>query len=99
MVQNQRTRRVYLPKGDRWIDWWSGARYEGGKTITVDAPLDRLPLFARAGASIPTQPVIQHTGEMKNAPLTVVIGAGADGASACCLYSNEEEVCGVEFNA
>jgi len=81
VVQNQRARRVYLPKGDRWIDWWSGARHEGGKSVTVDAPLDRLPLFVRAGASIPTQPVIQHTGEMKNAPLTVVIAAGADGAS------------------
>ncbi len=81
VVQNQRARSVYFPKGDAWIDWWSGARYEGGKTARIDAPLDRLPLFVRAGASIPTQPVIQHTGEMKDAPVTLVIAAGGAGAS------------------
>lgn len=81
LVQNQRARSVYLPKGDRWVDWWTGTRYDGGLTIKIDAPLDRLPLFVRAGASIPTQPVIQHTGEMKSAPVTVVVAAGAAGAS------------------
>lgn len=81
VVQNQRSRSVYFPKGDAWIDWWSGARYEGGKSVNVDAPLDRLPLFVRAGASIPTQPVIQHTGEMKNAPLTIAVAIGAAGSS------------------
>lgn len=79
--QNRRSRKVYLPKGDTWIDWWSGARHEGGKWIVVDAPLDRLPLLVRAGASVPTQPVIQHTGEMKNAPLTIAVATGAAGAS------------------
>ena len=79
--QNRRSRKVYLPKGDAWIDWWSGARHDGGKWIVVDAPLDRLPLLVRAGASVPTQPVIQHTGEMKNAPLTIAVATGAAGTS------------------
>src|SRR2546423_12655106 len=75
-------RKVYFPKGDRWVDWWTGKLYEGGKEVEVDAPLDRLPLFARAGAVIPTQPVIQHTGEMTSAPLSLVVVRGADGASS-----------------
>jgi alpha-glucosidase len=81
VMPEQRTRNVYFPKGDAWIDWWSGERHEGGKTVRIDTPVDRLPLFVRAGASIPTQPVVQHTGEMKNAPLTIAVATGADGSS------------------
>ncbi|HEX7916957.1 TIM-barrel domain-containing protein [Rudaea sp.] len=80
VVQNQRARSVYFPKGDAWIDWWSGAHYEGGKTVKVDAPLERLPLFVRAGAVVPMQPVIQSTREMKDAPLTIAVAVGAAGA-------------------
>jgi alpha-glucosidase len=69
-------RHVYFPAGDNWVDWWTGKTYEGGKDADVAAPLDRLPLFARVGAMIPTQPVIQHTGEMANAPLTLVVTPG-----------------------
>lgn len=33
-----------------WIDFWSGAAQQGGRTIEVHAPLERMPLFVRAGA-------------------------------------------------
>jgi len=78
VVQQGRTKReVYLPKGDDWIDWWTGQRWPGGTRETLAAPLDRLLLFVRAGASIPTQPVVQHTGEMRDTSLTLVVAAGA----------------------
>ncbi|MBB6033888.1 TIM-barrel domain-containing protein [Phytomonospora endophytica] len=47
---------IYLPEGT-WVDYWSGRLYEG--PVTVDgyhAPLDRLPLFVRAGAIVPMWP-------------------------------------------
>ncbi|MDT7807839.1 MAG: alpha-glucosidase [Acidobacteriota bacterium] len=75
-------RRVYFPRGDKWVDWWTGKVYEGGTDAEVEVPLDRLPLFARAGAVLPTQPVVQHTGEMAKTPLTLVAVGGADGASS-----------------
>ena len=53
---------LYLPAGV-WYDFWSGARHEGPGGITVDAPLERLPLLARAGAILPLGPLVQHTGE------------------------------------
>lgn len=81
LEEGQTRRRVYFPKGDAWVDWWTGQRYQGGKDADVDAPVDRLPLFARVGAAIPTQPVIQHTGEMTRAPLTLKVFAGGDSAS------------------
>ncbi|MBQ7099317.1 MAG: DUF5110 domain-containing protein, partial [Oscillospiraceae bacterium] len=45
-------RSVYLPKGT-WYDYYTGKRYTGGRYILAEAPMDHLPLFARAGAIIP----------------------------------------------
>ena len=73
------TRRVYFPRGDAWIDWWDGTRHEGGSSADIAAPLDRLPLFLRAGAAIPTSPVAQHTSEMAGLPLTIAVAPGAQG--------------------
>jgi alpha-D-xyloside xylohydrolase len=48
--RGQRQRQVILPPGD-WVNWWTGERVSG--TITVEAPLDTLALFQRAGSIIP----------------------------------------------
>jgi alpha-glucosidase len=48
-----RSRLVYLPEGSDWCDFYSGHWYEGGETVEVEAPLDHIPLFARANAIIP----------------------------------------------
>lgn len=53
--EGERRRAVYLPRGAMWYDWHSGALYEGGKVVMLEAPLERLPLLARAGALIPTE--------------------------------------------
>jgi alpha-glucosidase len=54
VVQGATTREVYLPGGpDAWFDFHSGKRFAAGQTHTIAAPLDALPLFARAGMSIP----------------------------------------------
>lgn len=52
-------RAVYLPAGT-WYDWWTNERYEGPAHILAHAPLERMPLYARAGAIIPMQPVVQY---------------------------------------
>ncbi|GAQ65141.1 glycoside hydrolase family 31 protein [Streptomyces scabiei] len=44
---------TYLPAGARWTDAWTGGTYEGGGPVTVDAPLERIPVFLRDGASVP----------------------------------------------
>jgi alpha-D-xyloside xylohydrolase len=48
-----RSRKLYLPEGDRWTDAWTGQEYPGGQWMTVDAPLDRIPLFLRGGTRLP----------------------------------------------
>jgi len=82
-------RSVYFPKGDAWVDWWTGERHEGGSQAEIAAPLDRLPLSARAGAAIPVQPGVQHTGEMARVPVTVLLVPGADNTSRSYEDSGE----------
>ncbi|AKT41618.1 TIM-barrel domain-containing protein [Chondromyces crocatus] len=52
VTRGARSREVTLPAG-RWFGWWDGAVHEGGKTITVEAPLGTLPLFLREGGIVP----------------------------------------------
>ena len=51
--EGARSREVYLPAGATWTDAWTDETFEGGQRITADAPLDRIPLYLRAGASLP----------------------------------------------
>jgi alpha-glucosidase len=57
-----RERTVYLPRGQGWYDFHTGDFYEGGQEITVDAPLDKIPLFAPEGAIIPMGKAMRHLG-------------------------------------
>lgn len=44
------SRRVYLPEGERWMEYASGKEYEGGKEYQADAPLDTIPVYLRKGS-------------------------------------------------
>lgn len=72
------SRRVYLPQGE-WFDFWTNQKSRGGEWIQRDADLETLPLFVRAGAIIPLDPVRQFTSERVNGPTTLKIYPGADG--------------------
>ena len=54
-----KTRKVYLPEGCTWYDWYTKKMYKGGETIEVETSLDKIPLFFRSGSIIPlTQDVM-----------------------------------------
>ncbi|WP_412063256.1 glycoside hydrolase family 31 protein [Rubrivirga sp. IMCC45206] len=64
VADGQREGEVYLPANPGgWYDLASGDRYGDRQTVWIDTPLDRIPLFARAGSVVPLAPVRQHTGE------------------------------------
>lgn len=46
-------RKVYLPAGCGWYDFWSDQYYEGGQWITADAPIERIPVFVKEGSILP----------------------------------------------
>ena len=82
------SRPVYLPEGE-WYDFWTNRRIKGGRTVNAPAPLERLPLYVRAGAIIPEAPAGQSTaGNWEE--LTLNVYPGPEGASFT-LYEDDGE--------
>ena len=80
-------RDVYLPKLLNWYDFWTGKRFEGGQTVKAEAPLDRIPLFVKAGSIVPMGPVVQHSAQDSNQELEIRIYEGGNGEFS--LYEDE----------
>jgi alpha-D-xyloside xylohydrolase len=78
---------VYLPKSTIWYDFWTGKHYIGGQNIKTEAPLDKIPVFVKAGSIIPIGPVVQYAGEKKWDCLEIRIYEGSNGVFA--LYEDE----------
>ena len=72
------TRDVYLPGGD-WYDWWTNEKKQGGKTISREVNLATMPVYVRAGAIIPFDPVRQYADEIVQGPTTLKVYTGANG--------------------
>jgi len=72
-------RSLYLPDAPAWYDFWTGALQKGGRETESDAPLDRIPLFVRAGSILPLGPEIEYAGEKPAGPIELRIYAGDDG--------------------
>jgi alpha-glucosidase len=83
-------RKVYLPKG-LWYDFFNEARPEsGGREIErTEVPLNRLPVYVRAGAVIPLGPAMQRTGEKAVDPLSVNVYSFSAEDAAEETQSNE----------
>ncbi|MFZ1132015.1 MAG: DUF5110 domain-containing protein, partial [Terriglobales bacterium] len=86
VIPNASNRSVYLPHEPAWIDFWTGQRVTGGQTITADAPLAKIPVYAKAGSILPLGPVMQYATETKD-PIELRIYPGHDASFA--LYDDE----------
>lgn len=71
-------RRTYLPAGTGWYDYWTNEYYEGGLWIMADAPLDRIPIFVKAGTILPKKAFALSTEEQPD-EMHLTIYTGADG--------------------
>jgi alpha-D-xyloside xylohydrolase len=75
-----RSRPVYLPAGTGWYDFYTGQAYAGGREIEAQAPLNRMPLFVKAGSIVPTGPDVQWVGQKPDAPVMLFVYTGANGS-------------------
>ena len=66
LIAAEKQRSVYLPAGCDWFDFYTGEKYEGGKTITVSAPLETIPLFVKDGSIIPMRAAALSTEEQND---------------------------------
>jgi alpha-glucosidase (family GH31 glycosyl hydrolase) len=84
--QGQTTKSVYLPAGTAWYNFWTNERFEGGQTIQVNAPIDTIPLFVKAGSIVPLGSAVESTHD-KQSIMHVKVYPGADGDFT--LYSDD----------
>jgi len=82
------SRQLFLPKAN-WYDFWSGSSVEGPRMMDTAAPIDRLPLFVRAGSVVPLGPEKEWSTEKQEDPIELRVYRGADGDFT--LYEDEND--------
>jgi alpha-D-xyloside xylohydrolase len=76
--EGAKERYLYLPPAVRWYDFWTGKSTPGDQRFDADAPLDRIPLYVKAGSVLPLGPDIEYAGEKPDAPIELRIYRGAN---------------------
>ncbi len=71
-------RSVYLPRGE-WFDFWNGQKYPGGVHAAVEAPLERIPVFVKAGAILPMTATRPFVGAREPSTLVLHVWPDDDG--------------------
>ena len=94
--QGATSREVYLPAGADWYNYWTNERVRGGQTITVQAPIDTIPLFVRAGSIVPLGAAVESTHEAQ-AIARVRVYPGAD--ASFTLFSDDGKTYAYEQGA
>jgi alpha-D-xyloside xylohydrolase len=82
------SRRVYLPNA-KWYNFWSGAPLEGAREVNAEAPLEKMPLYIRAGSIVPLGPDVEWSAEKPADPIELRVYRGADGEFT--LYEDEND--------
>ena len=82
--------------GTDWHKFWTGERLTGGMKITVDAPIETIPLFVRAGSIVPLRGEVESTHETHTIA-SMRVYSGADGDFT--LFSDDGIACAYEKGA
>jgi alpha-D-xyloside xylohydrolase len=90
-------RSLYLPSASAWYDFWSGDRLAGGRRIQAPAPLDRIPLYVRAGSILPLGPEVEYADQRSDQPTELRVYRGSDGSFT--LYDDQGDTYAYETGA
>jgi len=82
-------KKVYLPEGTEWFDFWTGEKKQGGQEITRITPIDIIPVYIKRGSIIPWGPDVQYAGEKPWDNLSIYIYPGED--AEFILYEDEKD--------
>lgn len=89
--------KCYLPEGCGWYDFWTEQYYEGGQTVTVEAPIDRIPVFVKSGSILPMAEGLQYAAQKTDKPMIMKVYPGAD--AEFTLYEDEGDTYHFEHGA
>ena len=82
-----RNRSVYFPQQCGWYNLYTGDFVEGGQTLVVDAPYERMPVFVREGSIVPFGPEMEWCDEKPAELINLYVYQGADASFQ--LYEDE----------
>ena len=86
---------IWLPAGE-WIEWYTGTRLQGPARVGRTFALDEVPVYVKAGAIVPMQPPMRHTGEKPVDPLILTIFPGESGSTR--VYEDAGDTLGYKGN-
>lgn len=82
------SRKVYLPEGETFYDFYTRAAYEGGRTVELPVDLGSIPLFVRSGAIIPmAEDRLDNLKTQQAEHIRILCAADRDGRSE--LYEDD----------
>jgi alpha-D-xyloside xylohydrolase len=88
----QKSRKVYLPKGE-WFDYWTGTKIQGGRVLAnVKKPLDQIPIYVKAGAILPLAKPVERIAP--DTCFEIMVRVYGDGSAGADLYDDD----GVSYN-
>lgn len=81
---------IYLPKTSDWIDFYTGKKYKGGQTISIEVNKESIPTFVRSGSIIPMTKSLQHTKEYDGNTLEIHYYYDAESDNAELILYNDD---------
>jgi alpha-D-xyloside xylohydrolase len=96
-VAGASSRWLYLPPAPAWYDFWTGEELKGDQQLEAPAPIERIPLYIRAGAILPMGPEIEYADQKPDTPIELRIYHGAD--CSFDLYEDEGDTYAYEKGA
>ena len=82
-----------MPEGNGWYDFYTNTYFEGGQWVTIEATIERMPLFVREGAILPKVEFARST-KLLDSQLQISVYEGVDGSFV--LYEDEDDGYGYE---
>jgi alpha-glucosidase len=85
------SRRVYLPAGVNWCDFWSGEHHAGGQEIELGTAPTRPPLLAREGCALPVNLALQHFARPAEQRGFIIFPHAGDGEFSASFFEDDGE--------
>jgi len=86
---NKQITKAYLPEGG-WYDFYTDEYFTGKQEIMANCPIDKLPVYIKAGSMIAMQSPIQHTEEMPSDTLLVHVYKSTDDKDLLWEYYEDD---------
>jgi alpha-glucosidase (family GH31 glycosyl hydrolase) len=91
IYENHINKSLYLPRTERWFDYYTGQEQTTYDYITVPAPLDFIPLYLRGGAIIPHQQSAMNTVASRKKPLFLIVALDKNQYASGDLFWDDGE--------